>query len=91
MVPGGFEALSLDPSFGRFVLFEQVEGDAIEDGEVLRGVSGAFAVEVFTEAHIEHPMQFVFDAPVLADHRVQPGGIGPETGDVVTDFALDLA
>ena len=36
-------------------------------------------------------MQFVFDAPVLADHGVQPHGIGSEAGDVVTDFALHFA
>jgi len=34
-------------------LFEQVEGDAVEYGEVLRRIAGAFAVEVFAEAHIQ--------------------------------------
>ena len=68
MVPCGFEAFSLDSAFGRFVLFEQVEGDAIEHGEVLSRVSSAFAVKVFAKAHIEHPVQFVFDPPVLTNH-----------------------
>jgi hypothetical protein len=54
-------------------------------------MAGAFAVQVFAEAHVEHPVQFVFDAPVLADHRVQPRRIGPEAGDVVADFALGFA
>jgi hypothetical protein len=67
-------------------LFEQVESDAIENGEVLRGVAGAFAVEVFAEADIEHPVQFVFDAPVLADGAVQSRGVGLEAGDVEADF-----
>lgn len=35
MLSDSHEAFFLDASFGRFVLFEQVEGDAIEDGEVL--------------------------------------------------------
>ena len=34
-------------------MFEQVEGDAVEYGEVLRRIAGAFAVEVFAEAHIQ--------------------------------------
>ena len=42
MVPCGFEAFSLDSTFGRFVLFEQVEGDAIKHGEVLSRVASAF-------------------------------------------------
>ena len=68
MVPGGIEAFSLDSAFAGFILLEQIESDAVEHGEVLRGVAGAFAAEVFTEAYVEHPVQFVFDAPVLADH-----------------------
>lgn len=39
-------------------------------------MSSAFAVEVFIEAHIQYPVQFVFDAPVLADHCVQLRRIG---------------
>ena len=51
----------------------------------------AFAAEVFAEADIEHPVQLVFDTPVLADYAVQMRGSGPETGDVVADFALGFA
>lgn len=40
MVPCGVESFSLDSTFG-FVLFEQVESDAIENGEVLRGVAAS--------------------------------------------------
>jgi hypothetical protein len=88
VVPRCFEAFSLDSALGRFVLSEQVEGYAVEDGEVLCGVASAFAVKVFAKTHIQHPVQFVFDPPVLADHRVQPRGIGSEAGDGVADFAL---
>ena len=59
-------------------------GMSVEQAALLR--SGKLA-----EADIEHPVQFVFNAPVLADDGVQPRGIGLETGDVVTDFALDFA
>ena len=76
---------------GRFVLFEQIEGDSVEDGEVLCGVASAFAVQVFAEADVQHPVQFIFDPPVLADHSVQSRRIGTEAGDVVANLALDLA
>jgi hypothetical protein len=38
---------------------------------VLRRMACSFSVQVFAKAHVEHPMQFVFDAPVLANHAVQ--------------------
>jgi len=44
------EAFFLDASFGRFVLFEQVEGDAIEDGGFCASVFCAF----FAEGHVKH-------------------------------------
>src|SRR5712692_9790407 len=50
LIPGGFEPFPLDPAFGGFVLFEQVEGNTVEDGEVLRRMACAFAAEVFAEA-----------------------------------------
>jgi len=43
---------------------------------ILCGVALAFAAEVFAESDVEHPMQFVFNAPVLADDAVQLCGIG---------------
>jgi hypothetical protein len=58
VVPRCFEPFSLDSALGRFVLFEQVEGDAIEHGEVLSRVASAFAVKVFAKTHIQHPVQF---------------------------------
>jgi hypothetical protein len=30
-------------------------------------VAGPFALQVFAEAHIEHPVQFIFDTRALAD------------------------
>ena len=91
MVPGGLKPFAPGAAVQRFFLFEQVEGDAVEDREILGGVAGAFTVQVFAEADIEHPVQFVFDALVLADHRVQPRRVRPEAGDVVADFTLDFA
>jgi hypothetical protein len=62
----------MDAEFACFVLLEQVEGDAGEDGVVLRGVSGTFPAEILVKADIEHPVQFVFDTPVLTNDPVQP-------------------
>ena len=81
----------MDAALGGFVLFERIEGDAVEHREVLRGMAGAFAIQVLAEADIEHPMQFVLDAPVLATGCIQPLRIGPQAGDVVADFALCFA
>jgi hypothetical protein len=72
VVPCCVESFSLDSSVGGLVVLEDVEGDAIEEGEVLRGVSCSFSAEVFAEADIEHPMQLVFNAPVLSDGPVEP-------------------
>ena len=58
MVPSSLQAFAVDAEFAGFVLFEQVESDAVEHREVLCGVPGAFAAEIFAEAHIQHPMQF---------------------------------
>ena len=76
VVPCGIEAFSFDTAFEGCFLFEQVERDAVEQGEVLRGMASAFSVQVFAEAHIEHPVQLVFDAPVLADCSVQRAASG---------------
>ena len=61
----------MDTVLRNIVLFEQVEGDAVEYTEVLCCIACAFAVQVFAEAHIQDPVQFVFDAPVLTDREVQ--------------------
>jgi hypothetical protein len=81
MVPCGFEAFSLDAAFEGCFLFEQVQRYAVEQREVLRCMACSFSVQVFAKAHIKHPVQFVLDAPALADGSVQPPGIGLEAGD----------
>ncbi len=88
MVPSRVESFSLDSSFGRFVLFEHVEGDAVDEGKVLGRMACSFSAQVFSEADIEHPVQLVFDAPVLPDRTVQPGRVGLEAGDVEAGFGL---
>jgi hypothetical protein len=72
--------LAFDAELACSVLSEQVESDAVEDREVLRGVSGSFAVQVFCEANIEGPVQLVFDAPVVANGLVQARRVEAEAG-----------
>jgi hypothetical protein len=85
------ESLNIVSEIACFVLSEQVQGDPIEDGKVLCGVAGAFAVQIFSEADIEGPVELVFDSPVLANGPVELCGVGLETGDVVADFLLGFA
>ena len=72
-------------------LFEQVECDAIEHREVLSRVASAFAVKVFSKPHIQHPVQFVFDALVLTNGGIEARGVKRQAGDVVAGFAFLLA
>ncbi len=44
MVQGGFERFSVYATFEGCFLFEQVERDAVEQGEVLRCMPGSFSV-----------------------------------------------
>lgn len=81
----------MDSELGSFILFEQVEGEPIDEGEVLRSVSSAFAAQVFAEGDIEYPMEFVLDTPMLANGLIQLSGLGWETGNVVSFSVLPVA
>ena len=70
MVPCCLEAFSFDTPFESFVLAEQIEDNAVKQGEILGGVSGRFSAQIFAEGHVQHPVQFVLNAPVLADELV---------------------
>jgi len=61
----------VDPEFGSFVLFEQVEGKPVDEGEVLSSVAGTLAAQVFAEGDVEYPVEFVFDAPVLTNDLME--------------------
>ena len=57
-------------------LFEQVEGDVLDDGEVLRAEAVSQPAEIIVEDDVEDPMEAVFDAPVGAGGAGQEHGIG---------------
>ena len=69
MVPCGSESFSVDAQFAGFVPLEQIESDAVEQGEVLCGVSGTLAAQILAEGHVQHPVQFVVS---------RPGGFHPQ-------------
>jgi hypothetical protein len=43
IIPGGLQAFTANAALGGRVFLDQVQSDAVEQGEVLGGVSGAFA------------------------------------------------
>ena len=79
-VPGGFQPFVSEAGFG-LVLLQEVEGELGEDGEVLCGHPAPFALLVFSESHVERPVELVLDLPVVADIGVERG-VGREAADV---------
>jgi hypothetical protein len=50
IVPASSKACDFDTHFGRFILFEQVQRDVAENGEVFRAMILAQAVMIFLKA-----------------------------------------
>jgi hypothetical protein len=48
LIPAGTQALVLDANFGRFLLFEQIEGDMPQCGQILSTMVSAYAAFVLT-------------------------------------------
>ena len=65
------------------VVFEHVEGDPPDEGEIAGGVVFSRAAPVFVEGNVELPMKVVLDCPVRADRLEKENGIGRERSDVV--------
>ena len=63
-VPAGEQAFAGNATLTRFLLFEAVERDVAQDGEILRGLVLALSAFIFTEGNVECPMQRVLDAPM---------------------------
>lgn len=82
---------ALDAGLGGFVLLDEVEHDAAQDGKVLGAVADAQLAVVLTEDDIEHPVALVLDVPVLADAAVELCGIERRRADVVTPVGAALA
>ena len=49
IVPPGFKTFAMNSEFGSFILFEQIEGEPVDEGKVLSSMTGTLAAQVFTE------------------------------------------
>ncbi len=78
-------------AFGGFLLFEQIESDMAQDGEVFGRLVFAYPAVVFIKGHIQNPMEFVFDRPMFAHHMEYTFCIAGQAGDIKTHLAGLLA
>jgi hypothetical protein len=53
---------------------QDVEGESVQDGEVLRSMVLSRAISIFGKMDVEHPMKLVLDAPMTAGDVQQPLG-----------------
>ena len=60
-------------------------------GEVCGGMVCSQAALVIAEDHVEHPVEAVFDGPMVADERANQIGDENQRGNVETRLAFDLA
>ena len=94
-VPARLEAAVFDAGLAGLVQADAVEGDAAQDGEVLRRVALAHPRLVFAVGHVQQPVQAVLDGPVPVYGGTQVFGIGLARTDVVAPlqagFAVDFA
>lgn len=87
VVPSGEESFSLDAAFLGGFPAEEVEGHVADAAEVFGGMAFANAALVLGEAHIEHVVQFVLDAPVTPNGPDHPLCVGPlQAADVIAAF-----
>jgi len=67
----GFETSGFDPALGRCILFEQVQGQAAQNGEVLGRRADSDPALILAKGHIEQPMDLILDAPMAADRLAE--------------------
>jgi len=89
-IPSCLKPLGLGATLG-LVLFDEVESELSEDGEIRRRVLWADSAVVFSIGRIRDTMQFIFDAPMTADRlrHLLSGGL-LATVDVVSPFFAGL-
>jgi hypothetical protein len=68
MIPTGVELLALDAALLGFLSFQQVQRQPAQCRQILRREAGARPALVIAKTNVQHPVQFVFHAPVTA-HR----------------------
>jgi hypothetical protein len=69
--PTRFEPPGFDATFGRALVFEQIESHMPQNDKVLLTVVLAETTPIFLKGQIKHPMQDIFDAPNECGPRPQ--------------------
>ena len=67
-----------------------IESELPQDGEVMGSVIGSDTHLVIVERHIHAPVQAIFDAPMLTYHRIDPGSIRGQAGNVAALLGCGL-
>ena len=89
--PASLKSLDVEAGFGGLFMFDQIQCDASQDGEVLGAVADANAAIVFGEGHVHHLVTAVLDRPVGSDLAVEFGGFKLEAADVVAPLGARFA
>lgn len=66
IAPAGHEAFVFNADFRSGFIFQQAQCGPSQDAEVRIGMPFAQAAAVFSECHVQLPVQIVFDPPVPA-------------------------
>ena len=75
-VPGTFKPFGMDTHFSGLLLAQQVQDDMSDNGHVGRTIAFAILMTVFSKSNIQHPVELVFNAPMMADVAQKLLGIG---------------
>lgn len=85
VVKSRLEAFAFETEFGG-VAFEQVQGEATQDSEVLRAIEHAQAIVILAKDNIQRPAEVILNRPVGAHRSQQQVGVGRQRGNEVDRF-----
>ena len=81
----GDEAAGLDAALTLDgIKADKVEGNVLEDSEVMGGMLGPYAHLIVGKSNVHAPVQAILDRPVCPNRREQPGRIGRQAAEVET-------
>lgn len=86
-IPPRLQAFGPDGFFGRLFLFDEIEGDVPQDGQIFWAVTSPDVALIFAEGHFQYTVQGIFNSPVESDDGEQVFGVRWKTGDKDTGFS----
>ena len=89
-IPAGALAFDLEAAFETGFIFEQIQRQMSNGGEVLRGVALAHPAIVLAKGHIQTPMQLILNGPMRANRLGEDLGVGLDRGDEIAPLGGDL-